>query len=262
MPKKTDQPSVLVLVPTLGQRPEFLKSTIESIKAQNYKSADILIVCPARSAKTHKIAKEYGCKTADDPGTGLSAALNVGLDLAKRKYKYLAWIGDDDLLRPSSFETTISALESNAKAAVAYGYCDYIDDTGRVLFTNRTGRFAPWIMTWGPNLVPEPGILFRITALTKAGKFDESNKYSMDLDMLLRLRKIGPFVNTKATLAAFRWHESSTTVSNRKAVLDETEKVKRKYLPNLARFFAPLWEKPVRIATNLASKRVTKLANK
>jgi GT2 family glycosyltransferase len=112
-------------------------------------------------------------------------------------------------------------------------------------------------MSWGPNLVPLPGILYRHSAIQKAGDFDESLKYAMDLDMLLRLRKLGNFVCTGKTLAAFRWHTTSTTVANRQASLDEAARIKSRYLPKALRPLAPVWEIPVQLATKLAAKRVS-----
>jgi GT2 family glycosyltransferase len=117
-------------------------------------------------------------------------------------------------------------------------------------------------MTWGPNLVPLPGMMFRLSSLNQIGGFDENNKYSMDLDVLLRMRKIGKIINTKRTLASFRWHAESTTVSSRGKSLKEAAAVKRKYLPKYLRPFAPLWEVPVGIATRLAARRVSALARK
>lgn len=261
-PKKpSSKPArILVVIPTLGERPEFLRQTLESVKNQKGVKSDIVIVFPLNNNATRKIAKEFGAEMVNDPG-GLSRAVNAGIATAKPHHEFISWIGDDDLIAPDSYKTAVAALDKNPGAVLAYGYCEYIDNNGRHLFTSRAGRFAPWIMTWGPNLMPCPGTLFRHSSLKDAGEFDVNNKYSMDLDMFLRLRKLGKFINTKQTLAAFRWHPSSTTVSNRDKVVRETEMVKRKYLPKMLRPLSPIWEIPVRIATKLAAKRVSKLAS-
>ena len=256
---KDSRSRVLVVLPTLGQRPTLLRQTLESLVSQQKQALDIILVCPRKSRTTHKLAREFGAALADDPG-GLSAAVNVGIAHAKPHHEYITWIGDDDLLTPGSLAATTRALDANPHTVLAFGYCEYIDDTGQHLFTSKAGRLAPWLMTWGPNLVPLPGILFRLSALQAAGDFDPSLKYVMDLDMLLRLRKQGKFFNTQQTVAAFRWHSSSTTVANRTASLDEAEMVKRRYLPKPLRLFAPIWEKPVRFATSLAARRVNALA--
>jgi len=255
------KPKVLVVLPTLGKRNDLLRLTLKSIAAQKPITFDIVMVFPLKNKETLKLAQQYNAITVDDPG-GMSAAVNIGVAQAKSWHEYITWIGDDDFLKQNSLATTCQALDSNPDAVVAFGYCEYINEKGEHIFTSRAGRFAPWIMRWGPNLVPMPGLLLRKSALKKAGIFDPQNKYSMDLDMLLRLRKQGKFINTHTVLAAFRWHSNSQTVSNRNAVIKETELVKRKYLPKPLQVVAPTWERPVRLATKLIARRVTAKAKR
>jgi GT2 family glycosyltransferase len=261
MSKHEEKARVLVVIPTLGEREELLRRTLESIKLQAPIKYDTVMVFPLKNKAIKTLAKEYGAEMVDDPGS-LSSAVNAGIAMAKSNHEFISWIGDDDLLKKNSFKTAIKALDDNPDGVLAYGYCDYIDEDDRILFTNKAGRLAPWIMRWGPNLVPLPGMLFVKKALNKVGIFDEKNKYCMDLEMLLRLRSHGKFINTNFALAAFRWHSTSTTVSNRGKVLKETEEVKRRYLPAYLRPFSPLWDYPVRIATRIAAHRVTALAKR
>lgn len=251
---------VLTLMPTLGKRNDLLRQTLASIASQS-EASDIVVVCPKNAKDTRALAKEFNCLVADDPG-GISKAVNVGIAAAKPHHEFITWLGDDDLLTPDSLATSVATLDANPEAVVAFGYCDYIDLDNKRIITSKAGSLAPWIMTWGPDLVPMPGLVMRRSALKKAGEFDENNKWCMDLDILLRLRKLGKFINTKQTLACFRWHPNSQTVSSRPFVLDETEKVKRKYMSQMVRPFAFLWEKPVRIATNMAVKRMNKMAQR
>jgi glycosyltransferase involved in cell wall biosynthesis len=253
--KPQSKPEVLVVVPTLGKRTDYLRLTLQSIADQAPLLYDIVLVCPMDSKETEKLAKEFGASRVADPG-GLSAAVNAGIAQAKPWHKYISWIGDDDLLTPNSLAIASAALVAHPKAVLAFGYCDYIDGEGRHIFTSRAGRLAPWIMTWGPDLVPMPGLLMRLSSLHEVGEFDVNNKYCMDLEMLLRLRKLGKFVSTGKTLAAFRWHANSTTVANRDLVLRETMQVKRRNLPQGLRPFSPLWDGPVWLATRLAVRYV------
>lgn len=249
--------SVLMVVPTLGQRLDHLKKTLESLTSQATYKPDVVIVCPLNNKPVVALAKEFNAQAAADPGS-LSGALNVGFKLAKPSHRFAGWLGDDDLLRPDSLKISVQALEGNSKAVIAFGSCDYIDEDDIVLFTSNAGKLGPLLMSWGPNLVPLPGTLYRFDALRKAGDFDPTLKYAMDLDMLLRLRKLGSLISTGATLGAFRWHTTSTTVANRQASLREAERVKRRYLPAYLKPVAPIWELPVQLATTLAVKRVNR----
>jgi glycosyltransferase involved in cell wall biosynthesis len=250
---------VLLIIPTLGRRVDLLRQTLESIRDQVPHRADIVIVCPSDAEEAVKLGAEFCARAVDDPG-GMTAAINAGLAQAEPGHEYFNWIGDDDLLTPGSLAATVSALDADPGAVAAFGYCDYIDAADRVLFTSRAGVLAPWLMTWGPDLVPQPGALFRLVTVRQVGGLDPTLSYAMDLDMMLRLRRRGTFVNTGRTLSCFRWHPTSTTVANRTASLDEAEQVKRRYLSPAQRRLAPLWEGPVRAATRLAARRVNRLA--
>lgn len=259
------QPRVLMIIPTLGQRLDLFEETLMSLADQNSRTnkvLDIVVVCPKKSKEARELATKFGAIIADDPSNprGISAAVNAGIALAKPWHEYAAWMGDDDLLRPDSILSTLTVLDADKEAVVAFGHCDYIDDKGQHLFTSRAGRLAPWIMTWGPDLVPLPGALFRLSAVNEVGLFDTTLRYAMDLDMFLRLRKKGRFINVNKTVGAFRWHPTSTTVADRTSSLNEAEQVKRRYLSKTMRVMAPLWEKPVRLATRLAAYRVNALA--
>jgi GT2 family glycosyltransferase len=250
---------VLLVVPTLGRRVDLLRQTLASIRDQVPHRADVVIVCPPDAEEAVRLAAEFRARVVDDPG-GMSAAINAGLAQAEPGHEYFNWIGDDDLLTPGSLAATMSALDSDPAAVAAFGYCTYADAANRVLFTSRAGVLAPWLMTWGPNLVPQPGALFRLAVVREVGGLDPTLRYAMDLDLLLRLRRRGAFVNTGRTLSFFRWHPTSTTVANRTASLDEAELVKRRYLSPAQRRLAPLWERPVRASTRLAARRVNRLA--
>ncbi len=259
--KNVNDRRVLIVIPTLGDRPNLLEKTFESLNIQRPAILDVVIVCPKQATHARKLAAKFGAIVADDPG-GLSAALNVGFKLLKPWHEYACWMGDDDLLTPGSLAATVTAMDANPDVVIAFGYCDYIDDNGKLIFTSRAGKLAPWIMRWGPNLVPLPGMMHRVTAMLEAGEFNTSLKYAMDLDMLLRMRKLGRFINVQKPIGAFRWHSSSTTVANRSASLAEAKQIKHSYQSRYARALAPLWDLPVDLATQMAAKRVTNKALK
>lgn len=254
---KINKPRVLITLPTLGERVDLLEETLKSIVEQKNTKLDILLVFPKHKRTIYELSKKYNTLIAEDPGT-LSGALNVGVNMLNNDYDYFGWLGDDDLLYENSLEITSRLLECNPESVVAYGGCDYIDGSGIKLYTNHSSKYAPWVISWGPNIIPLPGMLYRAEPLIKAGLFDTNLKYAMDLDMLLRLKKFGKFSYTNKTLAAFRWHANSTTVANRRKSLNEAKMIKKHYLPKYIAYFSNLWEVPVAIATNIASNRLSR----
>lgn len=245
---------ILLVIPTLGKRIDYLEQTLASVRSQGV-PVDVVAVLPPVATAARELLSRQGADLLDDPGT-LSGAVNAGLATATPQHLYGNWIGDDDLLAPGSLAATSSALDGDPDAVLAYGQCAYIDESGRELWVNRAGRKAVWLLTWGPDLIPQPGMLFRLSTFHDVGALDETLNFAMDLDLLLRLRRCGRFIDVGKPVSSFRWHSSSITVSDRAASLAESERVKHRYLPTALRFAAPIWDAPVRLATHIAARRV------
>ena len=247
-----------MVVPTLGDRPALLRECLQSIAEQS-EPATIVIVAPLTKPGIADIAEEFGATLVDDPGS-LSAAINVGVRQATDAHNFVNWNGDDDLLEPGSLAATVSALDRDSHAVVAYGACRYIDTDGTELWISRAGKWAPRILKWGPDLIPQPGMLVRRRAWEVVGGLDESFRFAFDLDLLLKLQRLGSFVDVGAVVSSFRWHGDSLTVSDRTTSLDESERARRRALSPTARRLAWLWEKPVRGATRIAAAELHRRA--
>lgn len=254
-------PSIGVVLATLGKRNDYMRQTLESIKAQRIPNTKIFMVYPLDNQETRVIADEYNAKSIEDPGS-MSSAVNVGIMTAWDDYDYVTWIGDDDLLLPGSLQHSLSALEANPRKAASYGYCQYIDADNKPLFLSRAGNIAKYIAKWGPDLIPLPGAVFRCSSLKKLDYImDESLKYSMDLDLFLRLMQTKSLLSIPYPVSSFRWHESSITVSQRSLSLAEAEATKRRYLSKPMRKVAPIWELPMRLLTGIAQNAVNAKSN-
>ena len=68
----------------------------------------------------------------------------------------------------------------------------------------------------------------------------------MDLDLLLRMRRIGSFVKTDQVLACFCWHAGSLTIANRKASLEEAQNVQLSHIRGIFRILNRLWKYPIK----------------
>jgi glycosyltransferase involved in cell wall biosynthesis len=253
---------ILVVLPTLGERLETLKETFEAIDQQRKQvRLHLVVVCPAGAVEAKKLAQSYGATIVDDPKEGISTAINAGVK-ARNGEKFYAWMGDDDLFRPQGLATLQALLDNAPEAIVSYGGCDYITPNGDVIATSNAGKLAQWLLPWGPDLIPHPGAMIRLDALEKEGLFDSQLKYVMDLDMFLRLQKVGKFVSTRETVSAFRWHPDSLTVANRQGSSNEAEAVKKKHLPRVLQPISGLWHVPIRFAASFAANNLNKRARK
>ena len=253
---------ILVVLPTLGERLDTLEKTLVSVDEQR-KDVDLtlVMVMPRQATQARELAQRHAAVLVEDPMKGISHAINLGIEAGSDE-EYYAWIGDDDLFLPNGLKTLQGLIEQRLDAVVSFGACQYIDPAGRILRTNSAGRLAKWLLPWGPNLIPHPGSMIRLTALRQVGLFDEELKYAMDLDLFLKLRRTGEFISTRTPVSAFRWHPASLTVSARKKSGAESEMIKRRHLPRGLRSISPVWSIPVRWAASLAARSMNSAARK
>lgn len=251
-----DAPEVLVVLPTLGDRLDTLRLTLDSVMQQQSElGLTLVVVAPPSAVEAREMARSLGAVIVDDPKTGISAAINCGL-AARTVEKYYAWVGDDDLFRPQGLSTLRTVIESRENTVLAFGGCDYIDPEGRTITVSNAGRLATILLPWGPDLIPHPGTLIRLDALEAIGGFDPELKYAMDLDAFLKLREYGRFAWTRRSVSAFRWHPDSLTVANRLGSSREAELVKRRHLPAALRPVSGAWHRPIRWASAFAANRI------
>ena len=250
-----DAARILIVVPTLGRRDRFLSECLTSIRDQDV-HADIVVVRPSGATHVDRLAEEFGAGIRDDVGS-LPGSINAGVQQHWRGHDFVTWLGDDDALEPASFDRVCRTLDSQPAAVAAFGYCRYVDESGRTLWISKAGRLAPAILPWGPDLVPQPGMLIRSHAWQAVGGLDESYRFAFDLDLLLKLKSLGTLEPVDHIVSSFRWHPQSLTVSDRTTNLIESERAKRAHLPPTLKPIAPVWELPVRWATRFAANRVS-----
>lgn len=247
---------LLVVLPTLGDRLDTLRESLESVDAQRLQiSLTLAVVAPPSATEARQLARTFGAMVVDDPREGISSAINCGLAVRTTE-QYYAWVGDDDLFRPGGLALLKAMLDRDSGAVVAYGGCDYIDGEGRTIAVSNAGGLAMLLLPWGPDLIPNPSAMIRLDALERIGGFDPSLKFAMDLDAFLKLREYGKFRWTRSSVSAFRWHPDSLTVANRLSSSREAESVKRRHLPIWLRPLSGLWHHPIRWASIFAANRV------
>ena len=241
-------PSVLVVVPTLGERIETLEESLASVRAQEGVDAHLVVVVPDGAVEARDIAVKHGATLVSDPRRGLSAAVNAGI-AARRGEEFYAWLGDDDLLVPGGLATAGRLLDADPSAVVAYGSLHLHRRPGPHGDRQPGRRPGGEILAWGPR----PGAPTRLADPDRApGRRRRVRRVAALRDgprHVPAAQAPGRFVSTKQDVAAFRWHADSLTVANRGMSLAESEKVKRRYLRAGVRPFSPLWDVPVRFAT-------------
>jgi GT2 family glycosyltransferase len=241
---------VAVVVPTLGQRPDYLIECLRSIKSAG--NAHICVVAPPSANLIEVESLGLIDQRVDDPKTGLPAAINFGFQSLAPTIQYIAWLGDDDLLEPKSLEVTTTLLRNDANASAVFGGCHYIDPAGNRILTNMSGKWAVPLISFGPDLIPQPGSLMRRSTFDSFGGLRTDLGWAFDVDLFINLKRNGKVRYLKQPLASFRWHPESLSVGQRDGSVREASQVRIQYLPKLIRPISIIWEPFLRWATKRA----------
>ena len=253
-------PQVGIVVPTLGRRPEYLEKCLASIREAG--EAYVVLVAPKSfDSSRQKLAGLIDAHIVD-PKKGLSEAINIGFASIPKEVAFLNWLGDDDLLNPGAIRKASEVLERDQDLIMVFGSCDYIDPKGFRLGKNKSGQWAVPLLRFGPDLIPQPGALFRRDAFESVGGLDSRWDWAFDFDLFIKLSQKGKIKFIDETLASFRWHPESLSVEFRKKSVHEASEVRISHLPSFLRLVSALWEFPVRQATLLAGRRVNALARR
>jgi hypothetical protein len=243
-------PAVGVVVPTIGERPQYLESTLKSIR----EAGESFIVLVGRKGFDASSYQKAGLVDLyiDELETSVPNKINQGFRALPENIEYITWIGDDDLLSPGALGVAVQALEKREKPVLVYGHCQYIDSDGKGVLVKRSGSWAVPLLRFGPQLIPQPSAFFRRDAFGKVGGLSDKFQFAFDFDLFLKLTNLGKAVFIDQILSSHRWHATSLTYSRRWESVREASKVRVSNMPTLARAVSFLWEYPVMAVTYFA----------
>ncbi len=230
---------------------------MDSIVSQSLKCR-LVISAPSRlHEEIAALSRQFSVTLTDTEHPSLAETLNTAFRAFPPSVKYIGWLGDDDLLHPDAVKVAVKELDSNPDAVLVFGGCNYIDPHGKKIGTNKSGLWAAKTLSFGPDLIPQPGTLWRRHAFEKIGGLSSEFDLAFDYDLFLNLKSEGSLVYLPRTLASFRWHPDSLSVKNRWKSVLEASRVRRNHYKGLMRVLWPLWEPWVIGATWLAGKALS-----
>ena len=243
-------PAVGVVVPTIGERPQYLESTLKSIR----EAGESFIVLVGRNGFDASSYQKAGMVDLyiDEVEASVPNKINQGFRALPENIEYITWIGDDDLLSPGALGAAIQALEKTEKPVLVYGHCQYIDSDDKDVLVKRSGSWAVPLLRFGPQLIPQPSAFFRRDAFEKVGGLSDKFQFAFDFDLFLKLTNLGKAVFIDQILSSHRWHATSLTYSRRWESVREASRVRVSNMPAIVRVISFLWEYPVMAVTYLA----------
>ncbi|MFM8270851.1 MAG: glycosyltransferase family 2 protein [Gemmata sp.] len=212
-PTLNNPPTISIATPSYNQG-AFLEHTIRSVLGQEYPRLQYVVQDGGSTDDSVAVMERYRDKLfrfESRKDKGQSQAINLGL--AGTTGEIMAYLNSDDLLLPGALHTVAHYFETHPDVDVVYGHRVVIDSGGRELGRWVLPRHDDAMLKWA-DYVPQETMFWRRRLWDKVGGIDESFRFAMDWDLLLRFQAAGAkMVRLPRFLGAFRVHTSSKTVS-------------------------------------------------
>ncbi|MEL6927407.1 MAG: glycosyltransferase family A protein [Cyanobacteria bacterium J06600_6] len=211
---------VSVIIPAYnGDR--YLGEAIDSVLRQTYQDYEIIIVDDGSTDNTAQVAQQYGdsVRYLNQRNQGVAASRNFGLAAALGDY--LAFLDQDDLFLPHKLAKQVELLDRDADLGIVnsgWQICQG-DDLPESL-SSEEAAVQPWqqipdlsaanLIVWKPVFLG--AMLFRRSWLERVGGFDTALEQTPDVDLVMRLAKIGcPAAWVEQITVIYRQHEANAS---------------------------------------------------
>jgi carbamoyltransferase len=207
-------PRISIVTPSY-QQGNFIERTIQSVLDQSYPNLQYFIQDGGSRDSTVEVLKQYEDKVSgwtSEKDSGQSQAINLGL--AHTDGEIMAWLNSDDLLLPDALHTVADYFNRHPNVDVVYGNRLLIDENDMVIGRWILPGHDSAVLSWA-DYVPQETLFWRRRIWDKVGgQIDESFRFAMDWDLLVRFRDAGAkFGHIPQFLGAFRIHEQQKTSS-------------------------------------------------
>ncbi len=235
VPEGSAWPRISIITPSFNQG-QFIEETIRSVLLQGYPDLEYFVIDGGSTDQTLDVIgkyKQWLTHWVSEPDSGQSHAINKGLRQVTGGI--WGWINSDDWLMPGSLSLIADAHRQNLRALIAGDVLNFWTGSGReelirqseielrkfVEFWNRDGHWH------------QPGIFFPTYLRDEVGLLDEGLRYLFDYDFLCRALTIAPVHYLRQTVACFRLHDDSKTVSQGDLFLFELCRITQRYWHHL-----------------------------
>ncbi|WP_313986284.1 carbamoyltransferase C-terminal domain-containing protein [Methylophilus sp. VKM B-3414] len=210
--KLSAYPCISIVTPSY-QQGEYIERTIKSVVDQAYPNLRYFVQDGGSKDSTTIVLRRYENALSgwvSEKDSGQSQAINRGFN--QLNGEIMAWLNSDDLLLPGALHIVADYFNRHPEVDVVYGNRLLIDvndmEIGRWILPGHDSAILSWV-----DYVPQETLFWRRRIWEKAGgKIDESFRFAMDWDLLVRFRDAGAkFGHIPQFLGAFRIHEHQKT---------------------------------------------------
>ncbi|PSB10031.1 glycosyl transferase [Pleurocapsa sp. CCALA 161] len=211
---------VSVIIPAYnGDR--YLAEAIDSVLQQTYQDYEIIVVDDGSTDHTAQVAQQYGkaVRYLTQTNQGVAASRNLGLAAALGDY--IAFLDQDDILLLDKLSSQTALLDRDPDLGmVNSGWQIYRENSISDRQDAAAAAVKPWeqipqltsadLIIWKPVFLG--AMLFRRNWLERVGGFNTSLEQTPDVDLVMRLAKIGcPAAWVEQITVKYRQHETNAS---------------------------------------------------
>lgn len=206
-------PRVSIIIPVYNGS-DYLREAIDSALAQTYPDTEVIVVNDGSDdeGRTGAVAESFGGRIRyfSKENGGVSSALNFGI--RHMTGEWFAWLSHDDRYSPDRIENDMEVIRSHPGAKITFCQTHYISGKGKTLRKNslpvKDISDSRQVFDQGVNIC---SLTIHKTCFEKTGLFDETNRTSQDLIMLLRLSEDFTFFFNDRSIFYSREHPGRDT---------------------------------------------------
>lgn len=169
-----------------------LEQALSSVFRQTYPEIEHIVIDGNSSDGTGTVIRRYSDRLAywvSEPDRGIADAYNKGL--AQVHGDVVGILNSDDYYVGGRIGEVMAQFEAEEQLGFVFADLDYVDEQGRLLFTQLGDPDYMSSISYTMPSIPHPTVFARTTVYQQIGGFDETYKVAMDYEWLLRAVKAG-----------------------------------------------------------------------
>ena len=224
-------PRIAIVTPSYNQR-KFLEATLSSVLKQDYPALSYHVQDGASQDGTVDLLAAYGqqIRWRSEPDNGQANAINAGFKSAAVDCDIMAYLNSDDTLLPGTLSYVAHVFQTRPDIDIVYGHRIFIDsdgaEIGRAVFPPHHTKTLLYV-----GYVPQETMFWRRRVWDRIGPIDESFRFAMDWDFMLRAQQAGfKMVRLPRFLGCFRIHTEQKTSALMDIGQQEMQILRRRHL--------------------------------
>lgn len=221
------QPLLSIIIPSYNQG-QYIRETIESCLAQDYRPIEILVIDGASTDGTLEVLEEYRNRSEvrwiSEPDRGVVEAVNKGFAMASGEFGAIQ--SSDDIYLPGAAARAVEVLSAEPELGFVFGDIMKITADGREVSVTSLAAFSVESVLSVRTWIPQPSCFFRMSLARELGGWRESVPYAADTDLWFRMMLRAGGLKLDRVMAKRRVHGAQRDTQGARIIRDYTQMIR------------------------------------